>query len=386
MSSTPPPMDPSFGTVPPVKRTTGLPRARLSGWRLTFTIAAHAALLALGTLWVISTHTLRSKQPDGLVFTTERPSPSANGQRGEHSAKLSRTMKAGGAPPNARRLTSSVTKSIALPAVPASAITEFQPGRMGGGLGTGWGGFGTGTAGGRMGTGTGGGRIKFFGFESDASSIILAIDTSGSMIGNVGGEGGISTLQSEISRTIDSLPIGSLFNIICFGQDADAAFPANVLATSETKAAARKFMEGYYGAGGFGRTRTERLRELNQPPTTETAELDGIPFSPLTVDTVPGLEGTSGSSRMDLALIAAMQRQATTVFLLSDGQPSASRDGRSLSQDDLLTVIRDTHQRLYNGKPLTIHTIYTNTNRREEDFMKTLSRRFGGRHTRVRLN
>ena len=372
----------------PVKLTTGLPGARLSGWRLTVTVAAHALLLGLGALWVISTHIVPSKKDEGLVFTTERPSASADGTKGEHAARMARKKNSGGAPPNAKRLTSSVSKAISLPAVPASAITDFQPGLMGGGMGSGWGGFGTGPGGpgGPMGTGSGGGRIKFFGFESDASSIILAIDTSGSMTANVGGEAGISTLRSEISRTIDALPLGALFNIICFGMDADAAFPENVLATRDNKAAAHKFMEGYYGAGGFGRTRTEFLRSQNQPLDAPTATVDGVTFAPLTVDSVKGLEGTSGSSRMDLAVVAAMQRQASTIFLLSDGQPSANRDGRALSQDDLIDVIRDHHKQLYKGKPLTIHTIYTNTNRNEEAFMRTISRRFGGKHTSVRLN
>lgn len=372
----------------PVTLTTGLPHARLSGWRLAVTVAAHAVLLAAGTLWVISTRSLPSKSPEELVFTTERPSPSANGKKGEHTAKAARKMKAGGAPPNAKRLTTSVARELTIPAIQATGLTEFQPALMAGGFGSGWGGFGSGhgPGGGPMGNGTGGGRIKFFGFESDSSSIILAIDTSGSMIANVGGAAGISTLQSEISRTIDALPTGALFNIICFAGDADAAFPESVLATSDTRAAAKKFMEGYYGAGAFGRTRTEFLRTQNQPLDTPVATVEGVPFSPLTVDTVKGLEGTSGSSRMDLALVAAMHRQAGTIFLLSDGQPSAYLDGRTLSQDDLLDVIRDHAKALYKGKPPTIHTIYTNTNKREEGFMRTISRRFNGKHNAVRLN
>jgi hypothetical protein len=373
--------------LPPVSLTTGLPGARLSGWRLAVTVAAHALLLAVGALWVISSRIVPSKDHE-LVFTTERPSASADGKKGEHAARMARKKNSGGPPPNAKRLTSSVSTAISLPAVPASAITDFQPGLMGGGIGSGWGGFGTGPGGpgGPMGTGNGGGRIKFFGFETDATSIILAIDTSGSMTANVGGEAGISILRSEISRTIDALPLGALFNIICFGRDADAAFPENVLATRDNKTAAQKFMEGYYGAGGFGRTRTEFLRSQNQPVDSPTATVEGVTFAPLTVDTVKGLEGTSGSSRMDLAVVAAMQRQASTIFLLSDGQPSANRDGRALSQDDLVDVIRDHHKQLYKGKPLTIHTIYTNTNRNEEAFMRTISRRFSGKHTSVQLN
>jgi hypothetical protein len=117
----------------------------------------------------------------------------------------------------------------------------------------------------------------------------------------------------------------------------------------------------------------------------ELSQLDGIPFTPLTVETVKGLEGTSGGSRMDLALVAAMERKATSIFLLSDGQPSAMRGGRTLDQNELISVIRDHHKSLYKGKPLVINTIYTNTNRSEEAFMKKISRQFGGQHKDVQF-
>lgn len=381
----PPP--PTATATATVHLTTGLPGARLSRLRLGLTLLAHIALLALAAIWVISSSTPPAA-PESLVFTSERPSSTANGKKSEHAAKLARKKNTGGAPPNARRLTSSVSKSISLPAIPSSSIHDFQPGRMGGGMGSGLGGFGTGAGpgSGGLGMGQGGGRIKFFGFETDASSVVLAIDTSGSMTGAVGGPSGIAKLQDEINRTIQSLSPASLFNIICFGQDADAAFPANVLATSDNKLAAIKFMEGYYGQGAFGRTRTEKLRELNQPVNVELAQLNGIPFTPLTVETVKGLEGTSGGSRMDLALVAAMERKATSIFLLSDGQPSAMRGGRTLDQNELISVIRDHHKSLYKGKPLVINTIYTNTNRSEEAFMKKISRQFGGQHKDVQFD
>jgi hypothetical protein len=34
---------------------------------------------------------------------------------------------------------------------------------------------------------------------------------------------------------------------------------------------------------------------------------------------------------------------------------------------------------------LTIHTIYTNTDKAEEDFMKKISRRYNGKHKDVKL-
>ncbi len=218
----------------------------------------------------------------------------------------------GGAPPNAKRITSAVSKSINIPEIKDSSISDFQPNRMGGGMGSGFGGFGTGAGGpgGGMGTGGGGGRIKFFGFDADASSVILAIDVSGSMERNVGGPAGIAILREEISKTINSLSPGAIFNIICFSGQADACFQKSVRATEENKKAALRFMGGYYDGGAFGRTRTENLINMKQPTDVDTAIVEEVKFAPLTVNKVKGLEGTAGSSRMDLALVAAMERNA----------------------------------------------------------------------------
>ncbi len=388
MSHDPPLPGHSHGFEEPIHLSTGLPRPRLSGWRLMVTIGFHVALLVIGAIWVISRTVLPSKEDRGLVFTTERPSHSADGTKGEHAAKLARRQASSGAMPNTRRITSSLSNAISIPSIPATSIVDFQPGVMGGGMSVGTGLIGIGPGGGGpMGRGTGGGRIKFFGFEAEGDGIILVIDTSGSMHNAVGGQAGIATLRSEINRTIDALPLGALFNIICFARDADAAFHDSVIATRETKAAARKFIEGYYGAGGFRPTRTETLRQANERLDVPVARLDDIPFTPLTVDSVKGLEGTSGSSRMDLALVAAMERGASTIFLLSDGQPSVYRQDRTLSQDDIIKVIADHHKRLYrSNKPLVIHTIYTNADRREEAFMQEIARRFKGKHKDVQLN
>lgn len=369
--------------------TTGLPKARFSASRLLITILAHAGLLAIAGVWVISSHF--NKPKDKLVFSSERPSATANKKPGEHQVKMAKKKNAGGAPPNAKRLTSTVATGLAIPAVATSSLADFQPGRMGGGMGGGLGGFGLGSGsglgGGGMGLGGGGGRIKFFGFESDASSVILAIDVSGSMETNVGGPAGIAKLRTEITRTIESLSASSLFNIICFAGEADACFPANVRATADNKKAAIEFMAGYYGDGGFGRTRTEKLRSMGRPVNTDQAEYNGIKFTPLLVQNIKGLEGTSGGSRMDLALVAAMERQATSVFLLSDGQPTPVKEGERLEQDEIIDLVRDNYKRLYPGnKEMVVNTIYTNTDRSDEDFMKTIARRFKGRHKDVKLD
>lgn len=368
----------------------GLPTPKMGVKRLIVVILAHVILLAVAAKIIVSVH--EQKKKEELVFVTERPSSTANKRPGEDAAKLSKMRSMGGAPPNAKRLTSaSSLSSMAIPAVAASSITDFTPGRMGGGMGSGLGGFGTGGGlggGGGMGTGGGGGRIKFFGFEGDATSVILAIDVSGSMERNVGGPAGIQKLRDEIKRTVNSLSPASLFNIICFAGDADCCFPLNVRATAENKERALKFLQGYYGDGGFGRTRTEKLRSQGKA-LGEVAEYDGVQFTPLQVNQVKGLEGTSGGSRMDLALVAAMERGATSIFLLSDGQPTAVREGEPLKQDELIDLVEENYKKLYSGKgkkEVTVNTIYTNTDRSEEEFMKKIARKFRGKHKDVKLN
>ncbi len=363
------------------------PKPKMSATRLTVTILAHVALLVIATVWVISEHFIDKKKE--LEFTSERPSQSANHKAGEHAVKMAKKKSNAGAPPNAKRLTSTSASAITIPAITTSTVNDFTPGAMGAGMGTGLSGWGTGSGvgGGGMGTGGGGGRIKFFGFDADASNVILAIDTSGSMIPNVGGETGIAKLREEIKKTVNALSPVSMFNIICFGQQADACFPKNVRASAENKEAAIKFMDGYYGGDNFGRTRTERLMATRGDVNAEVAKLDdGVPFTPLTVDKVKGLEGTAGSSRMDLALVAAMERQASAIFLLSDGQPTTSKDGRALDQNDLIDLVNDNYKRIYKGKACTINTIYTNRDRSEEDFMKKIARKFNGKHKDVQLD
>jgi hypothetical protein len=361
------------------------PKVKLGKTALTASIIIHSIFLVIAAIWVISRIPIERK--DKLDFSSERPSASANKKAGEHDVKMQKKKSMGGAPPNAKRITSAIAKSINIPEIKDSSISDFQPNRMGGGMGSGFGGFGTGAGGpgGGMGTGGGGGRIKFFGFDADASSVILAIDVSGSMERNVGGPAGIAVLREEISKTINALSPGAIFNIICFSGQADACFQKSVRATEENKKAALRFMGGYYDGGAFGRTRTEYLVNMKQPTDVDTAIVEEVKFAPLTVNKVKGLEGTSGSSRMDLALVAAMERNPSTIFLLSDGQPTPIRDGKALDQGDIIKLVEEHFKKMYGSRPLVINTIYTNRDPSEEDFMKKISRGFNGKHKTVKL-
>ena len=360
------------------------PRPRTGAGAMTGSIILHAVLLIAAVYWVVAT--IKPKEKEALTFTSERPSHTANKKAGE-DAKFAKRKNMGGAP-KAKTITVAGASTVAIPAVAVASLNDTSlGGSMGSGaFGNGFG-FGNGGGGGGGGRGMGGGRIKFFGFEGAGNNIIIAIDTSGSMLTNCG-EDGIEKLRKEIDKTIDILDSTASFNIICFGQQADACFPVSLAATADNRAKAKAFMKGYYGTGGFGRTRTEKWLTLNKPLEGLQAQLEGenVRFTPLQANSVKGLEGTTGSSRMDLAVIAAMERHASTIFLLSDGQPTTSRNGQPLVQDELIDFLVENRDRLYNKKPLVLNTIYTNKNREEEEFMKNLAKKFGGKHKAVKLD
>ena len=64
----------------------------------------------------------------------------------------------------------------------------------------------------------------------------------------------------------------------------------------------------------FDRTRTSEWG-------SKGTDNNGIKYTPISPGSVQALAGTSGSSRMDLALVAAFFQKPTSVFLIADGEP-----------------------------------------------------------------
>ncbi len=353
-------------------------RRRIGASTLTISILLHVVLLIVAGIWIIARISREDKKK--LTFINEAPSMSANHKASQHDVAMAKKKRMSGAPMIATRIVSSAASKINLPENPnKSSFGELNAGMMSGLGGNGFGGgFGnSGGMGGGAGGGGGGGRIKFFGFEGDGQNIILAIDTSGSMIPSCGGPPGIAKLKAEIERTIQSLTPASMFNIICFGQQADALFEKSMRAMPENKKAAIEFMQGYYT--GAWRTRTEKFG-------AKGVDDKGIKYFPLQVNNVKGMEGTAGSSRMDLALVAAFERQASAIFLLSDGKPTPAKDGKKLEEDDIIKLVSDNYNRMYKAKSATINTIYTNTDSADEGFLKKISKKFNGKHKSVKLD
>ncbi|HEX2751085.1 MAG TPA: hypothetical protein VHM91_23960 [Verrucomicrobiales bacterium] len=259
--------------------------------------------------------------------------------------------------------------------------TPGTGGMYGGGNDSGIGpdkGPGRGTGGKGMGT-------AFFGALPRGNNIIFCIDTSGSMRVNLTVDG-IAALRRELKKVISDLPATVSFNLICFGQSADLFKGQSVPATPERKNEALRFLENYYGGAGadFGRTRTERYGRAGK-------DSNGIEYTPLLPADIEELAGTEGGSRIDLAMVAAFERNPTTLFVLSDGAPGTRKTGADQPMDKgaLIELIHAKYREVIGGKSaLLVNTIsiYSDTDEGREGakFLRQLAQKFGGKHREVK--
>ncbi len=352
---------------------------RIGAGSLTLSLLLHGAfvLVAIFVIWFQEA----SKPETPATFETPGGGGGSNGERQKMQARRNQMIQA---QPKVRLTAINSDSSVVLP----DPTTSLQSTDMlsslvvgGGSLGKGGGlggGVGTGVGPG-MGAGRGPGTLKgfgakFLGLTSTGPNVMFVIDTSGSMVGNCKPQG-IAAIRKELSLAINAMASNTQFNIICFGQDADVFRPISVNATAENKHAAIKFFDFYYKGP---RTRTEKFGKSGK-------DGEGGEFVGVKPEDVKGLEGTSGGSRMDLGLTMAFQRQASTVFLLSDGHPGTQRDGKKLDLGDLLKFIGKKHDEFTKGLTKTvINTI--SVNEEAEPFLRKVAAKFDGKHKAVKVD
>ncbi len=237
------------------------------------------------------------------------------------------------------------------------------------------GGIGEGLGFGSGGAGMGGGA-QFIGLKGGGKNIILVIDTSSSMPGNCKPEG-IAAIRKEIEKTINALSPRVKFNIVCYANDADLFKANSVPANAKNKKDALAYMEGYFGAGSWNRTRTEQYGEKG-------TDADGIAYIPMPPGKVEALQGTSGGSRIELGVIIALQMKPSAVFVLSDGEPNTRRRGKRLSHRQIIDTVEDEYQRIFGTKKGSVKVNTISINGEGEKFLRDIARSFGGRHKDIR--
>ncbi len=226
--------------------------------------------------------------------------------------------------------------------------------------------------GGRFGNGGGGGVI-FDPVLPGSKRVVLAIDVSTSMRG-VFGEAGIAAIKKEIARTINALPPDTAFNIVTFGNLADGYARKLVAADADHKKNAVAFMDWYYQSNDF-RTRSSQFNNRGR-------DAEGVRYEPILPDEFRSLRGTTGGSRLDLALVAAFEQQADTVYLFTDGAPSTRKRGEPVSREELISIVEKKAASEYrkSRKPV-VNCV--GVNGVAEDYLREIAKAFGGEYKNI---
>lgn len=221
-----------------------------------------------------------------------------------------------------------------------------------------------GVVGGRGGFGPGGvdfsrSQVDFFGIKDNGENVAFILDTARSMVEKERGDvWGYDVVKKEISEMINNLKPGTLFNIYAFDENLEMFRPEPVAATEVNRDAATKWIErfwkyennkfSYQGAVGFDKvpdmTGLPILRHRLERVSGEKDDPNAVfELKPVSEDEA---KRGSGSSRMDLAILAAAENRADAIFMITDGTPYVMR---AVDDSDLRryqTDYKDYYQKL----------------------------------------
>ena len=242
-------------------------------------------------------------RPQSTLVAEAPPRPALELRQLEMRVKVADLQKTSARPRLRPRMVASRPTDIALPELqppPAAAPRKLERDYAAVGVE----GFGTGIGGG-FGTGTGGGsgEISFFGLKGSGDKVCLVVDVSLSMCEDQrGGLPGFQSVKHDVGQVIRALPDGTLFNVIAFQDQVARCWeqmrPAGRASRREAEEWIDQFnrMEGPYG-----------VTRGNYSPGAY------------------GLAAAGGSSRLDLALSAAFEQGADSIFVITDGVPQIRR-------------------------------------------------------------
>jgi len=276
-------------------------RQRLLHRVLLMSLALHAAVAIIIAPLVIFKYVFRRETRFSPAAPIERR---IDPRELEAKVKVRETHKKSGRPIVQPRLTAARVSQLSLPDIdldiaPISSkalpvMRSFSKFGVSGGLGSGSG---------RGGLDSGESSITFFGIRGTGERIAIVVDVSSSMLEDErGGIRGFEAIKTEIKRLIKGMSPGTFFNIIMFSHDVDLFQPEMVLASKDNKQGAVTWIEPF-----------------NSESDGSLSGVMYFNYKPSVV--VESYRAMDGTTRIDLALTAALEQGADTVFLLTDGAP-----------------------------------------------------------------
>jgi hypothetical protein len=312
------------------------PKAKSKWWKsrpfLIISIAVHL-LFGLGAAYlVVSKYSAGRK----LTFNAGPKSPNPSDRALQHKVQMQQKTKTAPAAVPKRVLTTGAAKVIlpAMPSIPGEHLGPPTP-KMAAAGGVGFAGAGTGN-GSAGGTGTGA-TINFFGIKDKSSSVVIMIDVSDSMFIRTGdaefGKGllkhgkeqSFQAVREEAIKLIESLNPNVSFGIVRWSGGAYSWKSELVPGTDENKKAA--------------------IAHIQDEVDMKTARPKG---------------GRPGGTRHDYALEEAFLLKPETIYMITDGNATASQPGgggmTAIPPEDLYKITEIGQKGL--TKRAKLHVIY----------------------------
>mgnify|MGYP006286407979 FL=1 len=246
---------------------------------------------------------IRPGQEEALTFQQPPPVKRYKPKKLEHRVKVRNKQKSSSRPSMVPRIVASKPSRISLPEIemdPKVLNTSFQPKfktvsgvGVGAGVGDGFGlgGFGGGVA-----------SFNFFGIRGRGSKVAVVVDVSVSMVEEErGGPAGFLRVKRRLNDVIDAVPQGAMFNVIAFANACQTWKDELQDGLDSKKREAMHFIAPFNVEGNWG--------------------LDHGNFTGVDA----GLKGQGGTTRLDLALSAALSMGADTILIISDGLPRVKK-------------------------------------------------------------
>jgi hypothetical protein len=324
-------------------------------------IVLHLLFGGVAAIWVVSKYSAQRK----LTFNAGPKSPNPSERALEHRVQLQKKMESVSAPPAVpkRVLTTGVAK-VTLPPMPEIKTPESAPRTM---MSAGGAGAAFGTAAATSASSGGGGngmQINFFGIRDLSTSVVIMIDVSDSMFTRTGDaqypsklvrhgkDQNFQIIRDEAIKLVQSLTPQTRFGIVRWSGGAYAWKPELVPATEENKQAA------------VGHIQKEVDYKKAKPQL-----------------------GKPGGTRHDYALAEAFSLKPETIYMLTDGNATASQPGGGLQPippQEIYKIVEEGQKQLL--KKAHLHVIYYLNGKEksdEVDMLRGLASRNSGKFQKI---
>jgi len=271
---------------------------------LRLVLAGSLTVHLLGALIFGSIVLVNSMAKEETVFEAPPPIRTYEPRKVELKVKVQQKQRSSSRPQVVPRMVSSRPSSISLPNIkvdPKLVTTTFQP-KFKAVSGTGMG-VGVGTGYGTSGFGTGVSQVNFFGIKAGGERIAICVDVSVSMVEvERGGPTSFMRVKQRVNKVIDALKDGTLFNVIVFADGCSVLNRNKMLySNSESRTSAKRFIAPFNSDGQWGHS-SGNFGSYSK-----------------------GLPSAGGTTRLDLAISAAMSQGADTIMVISDGLPAVRK-------------------------------------------------------------